>query len=387
MKNLWVYMMALLCLVASCTSDIPTTGTSQNRVSVRLVVSLGSSQSGTRASEANLSDAVGNEYYINPSDIDVLLYNSKGQYITKATNVQAVRNATVSTSQNEYTISGTMTTPSGDFDMNADYEFVVIANANGSCPITRSTEESYMMSESSINGNMTYGLASGTTFTSFTENLLKDNIKDGKVDESETANTERIPMWGKTTVKLSEVAKDTEAEAKQNPVTIDLLRAMAKVTVSCKAEGHKLTAVQLDGEINQSGYVTPAKAAESKDTQAALNLSSEEYTNVLNIPSQTASKTAVSFVKADNNGTYYLFIPEQEAGKTSMTVTIDNEDQYTIKFANYNGSSHSNEFAVVRNYWYDYTITSVAEKTVKVSSLKYMVNSWTSKTAATITFN
>ena len=380
MKNLWVYMMALLCLVASCTSDIPTTGTSQNRVSVRLVVSLGSSQSGTRSSEANLSDAVGNEYYINPSDIDVLLYNSKGQYITKATNVQAVRNATVSTSQNEYTISGTMTTPSGDFDMNADYEFVVIANANGSCPITRSTEESYMMSESSINSAMTYGLGENKTFTTFTEGILKDNTKNEN-------NTERIPMWGKTTVKLSEVAKDSEEAAKQTPVTIDLLRAMAKVTVSCKAEGHKLTAVKLEGEINQSGYVTPAKAAESKNTQAALNLSSEEYTNVLNIPSQSASKTAVSFVNADNNGTYYLFIPEQEAGKTSMTVTIDDEDQYTIKFANYSGSSHDNEFPVVRNYWYDYTITSVAEKTVEVSSLKYMVNSWTSKTAATITFN
>jgi hypothetical protein len=380
MKNLWVYMMALLCLVASCTSDIPTTGTSQNRVSVRLVVSLGSSQSGTRASEASLNDAVGNEYYINPSDIDVLLYNSKGQYITKATNVQAVRNATVSTSQNEYTISGTMTTPSGDFDMNADYEFVVIANANGSCPITRSTEESYMMSESSINSAMTYGLGENKTFTTFTEGILKDNTTDNNA-------TERIPMWGKKTVKLSEVAKDSEEAAKQNPVTIDLLRAMAKVTVSCKAEGHKLTAVQLEGEINQSGYVTPAKAAESKNTQAALNLSSEEYTNVLNIPSQSASKTAVSFVNADNNGTYYLFIPEQEAGKTSMTVTIDDEDQYTIKFANYSGSSHDNEFPVVRNYWYDYTITSVAEKTVEVSSLKYMVNSWTSKTAATITFN
>jgi hypothetical protein len=380
MKNLWVYMMALLCLVASCTSDIPTTGTSQNRVSVRLVVSLGSSQSGTRASEASLSDAVGNEYYINPSDIDVLLYNSKGQYITKATNVQAVRNATVSTSQNEYTISGTMTTPSGDFDMNADYEFVVIANANGSCPITRSTEESYMMSESSINSAMTYGLGENKTFTTFTEGILKDNISDA-------SNTERIPMWGKTTVKLNEVAKDSEEDAKENPVTIDLLRAMAKVTVSCKAEGHKLTAVKLEGEINQSGYVTPAKAADSKDTQAALNLSSQEYTNVLNIPSQTASQTAVSFVNADNKGTYYLFIPEQEAGKTSMTVTIDGEDEYTIKFANYSGSSHGTEFAVVRNYWYDYTITSVAEKTVEVSSLKYMVNSWTSKTAATITFN
>ena len=377
MKNLWVYMMALLCLVASCTSDIPTTGTSQNRVSVRLVVSLGSSQSGTRASEASLNDAVGNEYYINPSDIDVLLYNSKGQYITKATNVQAVRNATVSTSQNEYTISGTMTTPSGDFDMNADYEFVVIANANGSCPITRSTEESYMMSESSINGNMTYGLGENKTFTTFTEGILKDNTKNEN-------NTERIPMWGKTTVKLSEVAKDSEEDAKQNPVTIDLLRAMAKVTVSCKAEGHQLTAVQLEGKINQSGYVTPANAATSSNTQAALGTDSD-YKNVLNVNTKNTTSEAVCFQKANN--TWYLFIPEQEKGKTSITVTVDDED-YTIKFATYtNGAAGNSEFDVVRNYWYDYTITSVAEKNIEVTqTVQYCVRNWTVKNAANITF-
>lgn len=378
MKNLWVYMMALLCLVASCTSDIPTTGTSQNRVSVRLVVSLGSSQSGTRASEASLNDAVGNEYYINPSDIDVLLYNSKGQYITKATNVQAVRNATVSTSQNEYTISGTMTTPSGDFDMNADYEFVVIANANGSCPITRSTEESYMMSESSINSAMTYGLGENKTFTTFTEGILKDNTTDNNA-------TERIPMWGKTTVKLNEVAKDSEEDAKENPVTIDLLRAMAKVTVCCKAEGHKLTAVQLEGEINQSGYVTPAKAADSKDTQAALG-TNNEYDNVLNVNTKHITSEAVSFQK-DNN-TWYLFIPEQEKGKTSITVTVDDED-YTIKFATYtNGAAGNSEFDVVRNYWYDYTITSVAEKKIEVNlNLKYAVRKLTDMKSVDITFD
>ena len=378
MKNLWVYMMALLCLVASCTSDIPTTGTSQNRVSVRLVVSLGSSQSGTRASEASLNDAVGNEYYINPSDIDVLLYNSKGQYITKATGVTAVRNETVSTGQNEYTISGTMTTPSGDFDMNADYEFVVIANANGSCPITRSTEESYMMSESSINSAMTYGLGENKTFTTFTEGILKDNTTDA-------SNTERIPMWGKTTVKLNEVAKDTEEAAKQNPVTIDLLRAMAKVTVSCKAEGHKLTAVKLEGEINQSGYVTPAKAAESKNTQAALG-TNNEYDNVLNVNTKNTTSEAVSFQK-DNN-TWYLFIPEQEKGKTSITVTVDDED-YTIKFATYtNGAAGNSEFNVVRNYWYDYTITSVAEKKIEVNlNLKYAVRKLTDMKSVDITFD
>ena len=378
MKNLWVYMMALLCLVASCTSDIPTTGTSQNRVSVRLVVSLGSSQSGTRASEASLNDAVGNEYYINPSDIDVLLYNNKGQYITKATGVTAVRNETVSTGQNEYTISGTMTTPSGDFDMNADYEFVVIANANGSCPITRSTEESYMMSESSINGNMTYGLGENKTFTTFTEGILKDNTTDNNA-------TERIPMWGKTTVKLSEVAKDSEEAAKQNPVTIDLLRAMAKVTVSCKAEGHKLTAVKLEGQINQSGYVTPAKAATSSNTQAALG-TNNEYDNVLNVNTKNTTSEAVSFQK-DNN-TWYLFIPEQEKEKTSITVTVDDED-YTIKFATYtNGAAGNSEFDVVRNYWYDYTITSVAEKKIEVNlNLKYAVRKLTDMKSVDITFD
>ena len=378
MKNLWVYMMALLCLVASCTSDIPTTGTSQNRVSVRLVVSLGSSQSGTRASEANLSDAVGNEYYINPSDIDVLLYNNKGQYITKATNVQAVRNTTVSTSQNEYTISGTMTTPSGDFDMNADYEFVVIANANGSCPITRSTEESYMMSESSINSAMTYGLASGTTFTSFTENLLKDNTTDA-------SNTERIPMWGKTTVKLSDVAKDSEEEAKQNPVTIDLLRAMAKVTVKL-ADGlqNNLSAVKLEGTINQSGYVTPANAATSSTTETAVGKDAS-YSNVLNVNTKNTTSEAVSFQK-DNN-TWYLFVPEQEKGKTSIAVTVDDDD-YTIKFATYtSGAAGNSEFDVVRNYWYDYTITSVAEKKIEVTQkVQYCVRNWTVKNAANITF-
>ena len=378
MKNLWVYMMALLCLVASCTSDIPTTGTSQNRVSVRLVVSLGSSQSGTRASEASLNDAVGNEYYINPSDIDVLLYNNKGQYITKATGVTAVRNETVSTGQNEYTISGTMTTPSGDFDMNADYEFVVIANANGSCPITRSTEESYMMSESSINSAMTYGLGENKTFTTFTEGILKDNTTDNNA-------TERIPMWGKTTVKLSEVAKDSEEDAKQNPVTIDLLRAMAKVTVSCKAEGHKLTAVKLEGEINQSGYVTPAKAATSSNTQAALG-TNNEYDNVLNVNTKNTTSEAVSFQK-DNN-TWYLFIPEQEKGNTSITVTVDDED-YTIKFATYtNGAAGNSEFDVVRNYWYDYTITSVAEKKIEVNlNLKYAVRKLTDMKSVDITFD
>ena len=358
MRRLCVYMMALLCLVASCVSNDDSSATQalDKSVSVQLIVSLGGGES-TRATDASLDAAEGNEYYVNPKDVDILLYDADGRYVAKAQNVTAVRNTENTTAaKNVYTLTGKFVTASG-LDLNAKYKFVVIANTNDSkCSVTRADDfnwnDYYYAHEQKVNDDLVYSCSDNK---SFTEEVLKSNLANGD-------NTTSIPMWGKVTVdNLSKVVAKTQAEADANKVSIDLMRAMAKVTVKCTDKDHTLEKVVLTGKINHNGYVTPANAADCDNT--VLTTDDKAYTNVLNIPTQEASTQDVEFVNADNKGTYYLFIPEQEKEATKMVVTVNGQDYY-IYFSDYvNGSRDaSTEHAVVRNNWYEYVITSVEDK-------------------------
>lgn len=358
MRRLCVYMMALLCLVASCVSNDDSSATQalDKSVSVQLIVSLGGGES-TRATDASLDDAEGNEYYVNPNDVDILLYDADGRYVAKAQNVTAVRNTENTTAaKNVYTLTGKFVTASG-LDLNGKYKFVVIANTNDSkCSVTRADDfnwnDYYYAREQKVNDDMVYSCSDNK---SFTEEVLKSNLDNDD-------NTTRIPMWGKVTVEnLSKVVAKTQAEADANKVSIDLMRAMAKVTVKCTDKNHTLEKVVLTGKINHNGYVAPANAADCDNTVATTD--NKEYTKVLNIPTQEASTQDVEFVNADNKGTYYLFIPEQEKEATKMVVTVNGQDYY-IYFSDYvNGSRDAKtEHAVVRNNWYEYVITSVEDK-------------------------
>lgn len=177
---------------------------------------------------------------------------------------------------------------------------------------------------------------------------------------------EFIPMWGvkQTTLYLD---KDQATELAE---PIYLLRAMAKVEVMVADGVGTLESVTLD-KYNVNGNVLPMGAATATATEAM------GQQTVFN-PNVITSGTNLRFTTAEN-GVCYIYLPEyrnvgEGATPAVMTVTIDGED-YELHFKNY---ANDTPFDVVRNHYYQYTITGINKEAGVKVSLQYKVVGWTS---------
>ena len=156
-----------------------------------------------------------------------------------------------------------------------------------------------------------------------------------------------------------------------------MLRAMAKVEVKLDDNFNAtLEGVSIDKH-NAAGYVVPEGYNTITNTGALFQ---QPVFRPLAGLGTTGSESFTG-----NNGTYHIYLPEYEnvgegATPAVMTVTIDGED-YPLYFKDYEKDT---PFDIVRNHYYQYTITSISESVE--FELNYQVEVWKDITNPTVTF-
>ena len=191
-------------------------------------------------------------------------------------------------------------------------------------------------------------------------------------------NVQYIPMWGvkETTLKLA------KGELTDITEPIYLLRAMAKVEVKLDlsiAEDFDITSVKVN-KYNVYGNVLPNGASAATSTEE-MNLDA-----VFN-PNVEDSGTDLYFTKVTDDE-FYVYLPEYDNSiPATIKVEIDKKF-YEIKFENYvDGKASGDSYNLVRNHYYQYTITNVVEQSVEVNfTLKYQVMDWTNITNPGLSF-
>ena len=184
-------------------------------------------------------------------------------------------------------------------------------------------------------------------------------------------NAAYIPMWGvkQTTLNLAKGELTNIAEP------IYLLRTMAKVEVKLDAriaENFDLDSVTID-RYSAIGNVLPAYETladtESMDSQAIFN------------PNTKSIGTNLDLIEVANDE-FCIYLPEyrnvgEDTTPASMTVVI-NDKEYTIEFRDYvDGQAIGNAYNIVRNHYYQYTITSVnVAENVILTELSYKCMPW-----------
>lgn len=184
-------------------------------------------------------------------------------------------------------------------------------------------------------------------------------------------NVDYIPMWGvkQTTLNLA------KGELTNIDEPIHLLRAMAKVEVKLDtsiADKFDLDSVKID-KYNVKGNVLPAyeelNDTENMDSQAVFN------------PNVMSLGTNLNLTKVTNDE-FYVYLPEyrnvgEDVTPARISVFI-NDKLYFIEFENYvDGKANGNVYNIVRNHYYQYTITSVnTTENVILANLSYQAMPW-----------
>lgn len=178
-----------------------------------------------------------------------------------------------------------------------------------------------------------------------------------------------IPMWGVKTVQMNLTQEETIRLG-----DIYLLRALAKVEVKLDqeiAEEFNLDMVTVN-KYNQYGHVLPAGAASATATEVMEQ-------DLVFHPNTTSLGTDLGFIRLSDNA-FYVYLPEYQNVDNPSPATISvviNGNPYTIDFKNYvNGSATGDAYNIVRNHYYQYTITSVKTDIEVNLGLSYQVVPW-----------
>ena len=317
----FVALLSLL-LLASCSrnDEVAVAEGEEGKVYVTLTLSINGEEVGSRADwlpEQNTDQpGVGWENEIN--DLQILIYDDADEY------VGTVEDLFASKSQYVGTLSGTNW-------QSGTYKFVVLANFTAS--------------------NTKLADLAAITYNQ---------------------NAEYIPMWGVLKSNF------TFAAGKRTDIgSIDLLRAMAKVEVSFSddfpTDEYTIGDITLS-PYNTQGYCVPAGYA-SVETTGALDR--EEAGTAYSFNPLAASASTSSLTFTEENGKYYIYLPEYENTETNaakIKVTVNGET-YELEFKDYeNGApKEGTQYDIVRNHIYRYTITGVNDGKLK---LEYRVLLW-----------
>ena len=190
-------------------------------------------------------------------------------------------------------------------------------------------------------------------------------------------NVQYIPMWGVKATTL-QLVKGELAELAE---PVYLLRSMAKVEVKLAdaiAEEFDVTSVVVN-KYNTTGNVLPAYTTltDTEDMDEEL---------VFNPNASLAENKA--FIEGSEDA-FYIYLPEyQNVGEgalpASMTLMVDGKE-YTLEFKDY---AMDTPFNIVRNHYYQYTITSVnTVENVLVTDLLYQSIPWTDVNNGELPFN
>lgn len=182
------------------------------------------------------------------------------------------------------------------------------------------------------------------------------------------------PMWGVSTISNQPVIKGWGIEL--DPIYV--LRSLAKIEVdlsqSLKDAGYTLDAVTLTKH-NTKGYCLPSGYYTTINGQTTIAEKTEDLDQegVLHAYSSVTTK-ALGFTGSSNNG-YIVYVPEYEMQgseedptlrltlkKGTETILIGEADP-VLYFKNYDkttGKPTDEIFNIVRNHWYQYSITGVS---------------------------
>lgn len=292
-----------LLLLASCSrnDEVAVAEGEEGKVYVTLTLSINGEEVGSRATWNSEQDTdeegVGWENKID--DLQILIYDDADEY------VGTVEDLFASNSQYVGTLSGTNW-------QSGTYKFVVLANFTAS--------NTRLADLASIHYNQNAGY---------------------------------IPMWG---VLKSQF---TFAAGERTNISIDLLRAMAKVEVNFAESfpsDYEIGAITIS-PYNTQGYCLPA-GYESVETTGELD---REEAGTAYSFNPLASVLTSSLTFTGENGKYYIYLPEYDnstdAAKIQVTV---NDETYELEFKDYeNGAPTGDPYDIVRNHIYRYTITGV----------------------------
>lgn len=194
-------------------------------------------------------------------------------------------------------------------------------------------------------------------------------------------STTNIPMWGVASFVDDNNTTDVFEGLSLTPGSrtyigiIYILRAMAKIKVKLAESfnNYNLDGVKIN-RYNTKGYVLPSGYATANVTTALPLYTTGSTTGVLRPNTTVTSSESLDFTPSeDNDGSLTIYVPEyQNIGvetPSTMTVTLadpnDNtkKKDYPLEFKWYEaeeGKHAKNEpFDLIRNHYYEYTITGV----------------------------
>ncbi len=325
-------------------------------VFVTLHISVPGGRSSRAAYDAEYGDRpFGNEYYIYPSDVRVVVFDTDGSYKDHS----RAAFVTETDSYHLYLLTVRLGKFSAD-DLGKDYKVVVLANLNGVTKVPFPSDE------------VLAGLTEEELYARLQSNFSNCHALTSAVINEEYSGL--IPMWGSRTM---EIGANTVADT-----PVDLMRAFAKVQISLSdallGEGYYLDDVRL---VKSRGFawITPYGAHNAGDTEATYEPGQNYTTPNINVNDYN---TNASFYKYGND--CYAYIPEQDANAAfsedaqRMLVTVKNGTTgkaFSLFFAEYpdGGGTPENAFPVRRNCHYHYTITDVLSFDY---TIRYEVSQW-----------
>ena len=297
------------------------------------------SQSATRADSFLWGDdypsaaGEGDESYINPQSILVFAYKTDGTFVTE---LPILVNMEGENGSRSILCTFPKSTP---YVVGQSYRFMVLANC--------------------VSAN--YGMSYDENGAPKIDNLIFSAPFNGA-----------IPMWGVKTYQIQPKPGDKEIDLGN----ICLLRATAKVGVKLSPElleqGYRITGIKLN-YANAGGYSAPNKWETYSSTEILEHATSfRPYTGAGRITDVNAVTMSVN-----NEGTYYMYVPETGnslSDELSIAVSLKKVEgdvvvkddivfpyEKGIRFCNYDtdGYPTTDIFNIVRNHFYDYTITAI----------------------------
>lgn len=304
-------------------------------------------------SEADASDA---ESRIDVDRLHIVFYNSDGSVYGVVRNLQLSVNKT---DKSLYRVTGVMPVQVEEGKESYTFDGKIGIYANADMPNV----------EASFDGNLPASLT-----YSYATPLLSQTT-----DNTGTAQAlEAIPMWGVYDCSGNKQLTFRRGSAQTPELTVNLLRAMAKVTVDLsehmKEDNYSFETVELVN-YSTSGYVMPAA------TTDAFSLTSLASTELLTYvqsfhPSTDKSGGTINFLGATGDQqSLTLYIPEYRNVNTDGTVATDyayihvklNKEETPsgddtregwIRFRKYDGGNgvEGTDFNIVRNHHYKFTV-------------------------------
>lgn len=342
------------------------------------------------------------DYYIDPWDVDVLLFTrgdgekngGDGVFVDRVNVVPYWISEGMSQDGSHYVYYYTLrgSVQLGEEAFGQEYQLMAICNMGRQKDGFLYTTDSDGALYSAYYTSASHLVKATTTRDAFIQQLRFKNYSGGFTGELRTSNAKaRIPMWGIREVTIS---SDNDV----NNFSMDLLRAMAKVRVSLSddlyKQGYRLTWVDMNRTHTQ-GYLVAQDGQAVRLADGVITTNYNSDTDV-GIPRAAAAPGGdvlnnLSFVQIEGSKSHVFYMPEyvntdatsgnplEATQQTAMTLQVkklENGDWNTAKNITFGGQYPQLYFAdyslgtlptqstwdVIRNDFYDYTITHIEEE-------------------------